>query len=116
MTNGALQAPDPATSAMREQISKRRAQADQAFSDGLKILASIGEMQRGQKVIDEAKSAFADLKAMRTKIDDALDKPLSARDAAIVRGTVATITNLIERAGRLRLTLEMLTRPPGAQI
>jgi methyl-accepting chemotaxis protein len=114
--NAALKSKDPASAATRDDIGKHRALADQALRDALARLRDIPEMRDGQRAIQDAEQAFAAIRDLRTRVDEDLAKSAGERRAELVSGFVPAITGLIEKTGRLRLTLETLTRPPAAQL
>jgi methyl-accepting chemotaxis protein len=116
LTNAATRAADPAPAATRDEIAKHRAAADAALSDALGRLATVPEMRAGQQAIAAVSGAMTEVRDLRARIDIDLAKPLSDRRADVAASLVPTVTGLIERTNRLRLTLETLTRPPAAQL
>lgn len=115
-SNAALRGKVVVPQGAREEIVKRRVAADATFAEALAILADVPEMRLVGGPIDQAQAAFAEIKALRARVDDAFAKPFEARDPELIDQVVPAYTRLIERAARLRLTLETLVRPATAQI
>jgi methyl-accepting chemotaxis protein len=113
--NGALAASDPVSSDVRQIITNRRANADQAFEDAMARLQGVPEMNNQQQIVSAAEKAFQNIKNLRNKVDAELAKPKKDRDAGVAGDWVPTVTGLIDKESELRLTLETLVRPPVAQ-
>jgi methyl-accepting chemotaxis protein len=116
LTNAAMKAQAAAPTSTRDDIGKHRAAGDTAFADALGRLSAIPEMRAAQQAITDASGAMTQLQALRAKIDADLAKPMGDRQADVAAGVLPTLTTLIEKTNRLRLTLETLTRPPAAQL
>jgi methyl-accepting chemotaxis protein len=117
LTNAALKSPDALAGERRAEILKKRAAADQAFREAAQNLRAVPAMKTAEKHIAEAETAFQALEALRSKVDENLAKPGSARAPEFVEGFEPAITNLIESAAiSLRLTLETLTTAPTPEL
>src|ERR1700739_3412834 len=60
--NGALAARDPVSSDVRQIITNRRANADQAFEDAMARLQGVPEMNNQQQIVSAAEKAFQNIK------------------------------------------------------
>ena len=117
LTNGQLKSPDALSDERRADIAKKRAVADQAFRDAAQRLRAVPAMKAAEQNVSEAESVFRAFEDFRSKVDENLGKPGSARTSELVDSFVPAITNLIEvSAIKLRLTLETLTTPPTAAL
>lgn len=115
-SNAALRAKTVATDGARNDIAKRRENADRSFQQALTSINAVPEMERGQNAIEAAKKSFENLRALRSRIDEALQLPLDARNADVIEQAVPVVTHHIDQVARLRMTLETLARPAAAQI
>lgn len=115
-SNAALRAKAAATDGVRNEIARRRENADRSFQQALTSLTAVPEMERGQNAIEAAKKSFEGLRALRSRVDEALKTPLEARNAEVIEQAVPIVTHHIDQVARLRMTLETLARPTAAQI
>lgn len=115
-SNAALRAKTMAPQSARDEIEKRRIAADKSFAEAFEILTNVPEMRQVGGTIEAARAVFAEVKALRARIDDAFAKPIEARSPELIEEVVPIFTQLIERTARLRLTLETLVRPAAAQM
>jgi methyl-accepting chemotaxis protein len=117
LTNASLRQPDAILAEPRAAILKKRESADQAFREAVQRLRTVPIMKTAEPRIVEAERVFQTLDSLRTTGDGNLSKPASGRTAEFVDGFVPSITKVIEVAAiNLRLTLEMLTTPPTAEL
>uniref|UniRef100_E6VQF9 Histidine kinase HAMP region domain protein n=1 Tax=Rhodopseudomonas palustris (strain DX-1) TaxID=652103 RepID=E6VQF9_RHOPX len=117
LSNAALNGPEPADPERRADISKARHSGDAAFVEAMRLIGEVPQMKAGAVAIAEAQRAQQDHGALRRRVDEAIAKPASARDPAVVSGTFGIITHAIDAAGTsLRSTLETLTDPPSVAL
>ena len=116
LSNAALKAKDAAAGTTRDEIANHRASGDEALQKALARMPAIPEMRDGTQAIANAEKAFAGIRDLRLRVDDALTKSANDRPTEVVDGLAPAITDLIAKTGELRLTLETLTRPPAAQL
>jgi methyl-accepting chemotaxis protein len=116
LSNAGLHNKSPATEAARADIAKHRATADEALHQALAQMREIPAMRDGNRAIDDAEKAFATVKQLRSRVDEALTKDGDARAGNVANDFAPAITNLIAETAELRLVLETMTRPPAAQL
>ncbi|UYO48553.1 HAMP domain-containing protein [Rhodopseudomonas palustris] len=117
LSNAALNAPEPADPERRADIAKARTSGDTAFAEALRLIGDVPQMKAGAAAITEAQRAQQDHRTLRSRVDEAIAKPASARDPEAVRGAFGIITRSIDVAGTsLRSTLETLTDPPSVAL
>jgi methyl-accepting chemotaxis protein len=117
LTNTALKSPEAVPAERRADIDKRREAGDRAFRQALPLLRAVPAMKAAEARIADAESAFQKSESFRTRADENLGKPGTARASEVVDGVIPAMTNLIEVASiKPRLTMEMLTTPPTAAL
>ncbi|QDL98855.1 HAMP domain-containing protein [Rhodopseudomonas palustris] len=117
LSNAALNGPEPADPERRADIAKARISGDTAFVEAMRLIGEVPQMKAGAVAIADAQRAQQDHVALRSRVDEAIAKPASARDPEVVRGTFGIITRSIDVAGTsLRSTLETLTDPPSVAL
>jgi methyl-accepting chemotaxis protein len=116
LTNGAMKAQEAPKLETISAIQERRRTADQAMETALSQLSGVREMELAQQTIKDVQDSFSALSALRPKLDSELAKTGSERQPEIASAVVPTLTTLIERTSKLRLTLETVTRTPAAHL
>ncbi|HEV7369460.1 methyl-accepting chemotaxis protein [Arenibaculum sp.] len=116
LTTAPLNAAEPASAERRDQIARQRAAADGVFAAGLEQVRSLPVAGQTAGMVEEAERLFLALRAVRAGVDENLAKPASARDRSVVEGFAPASTALIEKVQELRVTVEMLSGAPSAQL
>jgi methyl-accepting chemotaxis protein len=96
-TNNALQAPQPADAAVRQEIETRRRTVAANFIPGLAVL----EQQRftgRDTLLGELRTALASADQARRQADQAITQPREQRDAALRQNFIPTISNSVAAA------------------
>ena len=117
LSNAALNAPNAADPQRRADIAKVREAGDAAFDEAMRLIGEVPEMKAAAAAVAAARRARQDHVALRSRIDDEIGKPASARDSQVVSGAFGIITRSIDLAANsLRSTLETLTDPPSVTL
>jgi methyl-accepting chemotaxis protein len=116
LSNAPLHAPDALPVEKRAEIAQERANADAATRDGVARLRSNPSMAGSSKAVDELEQSYREFANFRQKVDEALSGPMASRPADIVDQFAPTVTTLIDRINKLRMTLEALTQVPSADL
>jgi methyl-accepting chemotaxis protein len=116
LTNAPLHAPNALPAEKRSEIVHVREGADAAFRDGMGRLRAAPQMASLTKAIDDLEGSYREFGGFRRRVDEALAQPRTSRPDDIVDRFAPTITGLIDRISKLRMTLEALTKVPGAEL
>jgi len=103
VTNAALNGAGPAKPGQKKVISQRRAKADPAFEEALKILKAGYDFKNKSQLIERAETAFANLQNARGVQEKQLAVPKSQRDPAKSKSWVPTATKMILAVRDLRV-------------
>jgi methyl-accepting chemotaxis protein len=105
-TNLALNAAEPAADAQKASIANFRKFGDQPFEHALLRLGPRHFANKGQ-MIDGAKRAHEQLRALRNRADTEFAKPAGSREQAVLSQWAPTITALITASQALRVAAAM---------
>ncbi|MDO9710849.1 methyl-accepting chemotaxis protein [Paracraurococcus lichenis] len=99
-TNNALQAANPASVEARQEIERRRTAVRESFLPGRAALATAAFPGR-EALLAELDTALVRAEEMRRRADAALPQPREARDPALLKDYLPTITASVNAALRL---------------
>ena len=102
VTNSALNAEVAIANGARNTIDQRRRQADMAYDQAMKMIATGPDFAGKSKLIAELQAAHTAANALRTTADAALQKLKAARDPAVVKNWLPTMTARILKSQALR--------------
>lgn len=96
-TNNALQAPDPASPAVLNEIESRRRAVQQRFSPGLQSISS-QEFAGREQLLATLQTALAKANEYRRQADQAIRLPRDQRDEALRKAYIPAITEMVNAA------------------
>ena len=103
VTNAALNGANPVSAAQKSTIDQRRANADPAFIEAIKVLKAGVDFKDKSQLIKKAEKAFENLKEARIKQEKQIAVAKSKRDPMVAKSWVPTATKLIISVRDLRV-------------